>query len=349
LQRRHGHIALAEGGVVGVASRPALAVVAALPLALWHTPGQLAGKLNTQFGADAERRRPAVQVEDAQPARTQRQRADVRIAAADLVEIHVAALRDPFEHVHALVPAAQPADERLPPADIERRVLVRQDQPARTEQECLRRNDALLQRPDGGDHLPDRAGRVKGTDGVIDQRAQQAVKLLEVVFAVNGAGKARIVVSRPADHRQHLTIARVHGDDHALLSDQALRFGVDDVDPPRDCFLGDFLQSQVERKLHALARHALDLINQRQALAGHVHDPGFSAARPGQLRLEVRLNARVADAIKGRVIAQFAQAQLLFRANRPQVADHVRRRRAGGILAHRRHLHRYARQQFRLL
>src|SRR5690606_15959852 len=92
LKRRDRDVTLPEGGVVGVAGRPVLALIDAFPVPVRHAAGEFAVKFDTELGADAERLRVTDEIFNLQATRAQAHRADGRIAAADLIEVHVATL-----------------------------------------------------------------------------------------------------------------------------------------------------------------------------------------------------------------------------------------------------------------
>jgi len=113
LQHRGDDIPLPEGRVVRVACRPVLALGAALPVRIGHPPRALAGQLNAQLRADAKGGRVTVQIVDAQPAGSERRLGDFRVAAANLIEIHITALGNGLHHGYRPMTGAQPAHECL--------------------------------------------------------------------------------------------------------------------------------------------------------------------------------------------------------------------------------------------
>ena len=124
---------------------------------------------------------------DRQPACAQRLCADLRVAAAHLVKVHITTLRDAADQRHALVPGAQPAHEGLPLAFVARGESVGQHQPAGAEQRIRRADHVFFhdagrgerhdQRRGGGGlrlhpHMRDDGGRESASSGLASTRGR---------------------------------------------------------------------------------------------------------------------------------------------------------------------------------
>jgi len=138
---------------------------------------------------------------------------------------------------------------------------------------------------------------------MVEQGQQRVIEQLEVILAVNAAGKALVVIGWPAHHCQHLARLGIQGNYRARLRDDPAGVAVDDVDPAGERLLGGPLQLQIKRQAHVAARDRILLLHHPQRQAGHVNFPQTAAAPSGQLVLQEELHACVANAVKRRVVA----------------------------------------------
>ncbi len=270
LQRSSANESLSDYRIVGVAGRPALAQVEPLPLLVGNQARRFAGQVDAQRRTVSQGAGIVPHCFDSQAAL----RHLILIAAADLVEVHVARPGDPMHEVDSSVPFLLPAHKVLGLGRIVREVLVVDGDQAWIVQPTIWLDHAFVQRAQCGHHLERRSGWKGGGDGVVDQRLALVFGQLVEVILWNESRQQVVLVGRNRDHRQDLARLRIHGNHRSLCRAYAAGETVEEIHTVEQGGLRHRLQSGIDGELQVAAR------NRRIAL------PNLGKLRTGDVLLD---------------------------------------------------------------
>src|SRR6266436_1564298 len=297
LERRGGHVALADRDRERLALEPGLAEAPPLPLRVRDRPGLLVREGDAGGTPKPQAMRVLGDPIDAQP-------------APNLVEEHVARLDDGLVQVDGAVPALLPAVEEMVP----------EGHAARAGDAREGGHHAFLQRARGDRDLEGRAGGEHALHGAVVERVLPVLDQRAPLRAPDAAREHVGVEGRVRDHREHLAAPWVERDDCPVgLAEGAV---------------GGFLKVTVEGECERPARAVRLFLQHPDATPERIHLHLLVTGVAAQVLVEGLLEARLADQVAAHVVAVVLRELAL--AHLADVAEEMRGERPERIVAFRR-------------